>query len=380
MEENITRDKGNGVVPCMPEQLKEMLITHADDLGRIKIADREISRQSPAFVVAEAACNHMCDMQLAKKMIDSAAEAGAESIKFQTYKAEKLVTGDAVAFWGEEKISQIEYYRRLDRFGRKEYAELFAYASEKGIIAFSSPFDEESAAMLNDLGMPVFKIASCDIPDLRQLRQIARFGKPIILSTGASNEEEIDRAVSTIFEQGNFKLILLACTLSYPTEYDAANLLRIQTLQQRYPGIIIGVSDHTPPDPHMVVPAIAVSLGARIVEKHYTLDRSMTGSGHFFAVSPQDLKKMVENIRLAERLFGDGRLGVAVSERKAWGSARRSIVADQPISKGTVISSEMLGIKRPASGLPASRIDDVIGRKARIAIGKDQPITEDLFE
>lgn len=373
-------NSGKGNTPDFPKEARELIDTHRGELGSIDIAGRIVGRDKPVFIVAEAACNHMCNMVLAKEMIDAAVEAGADSIKFQTYKAEKLVTSDAMAFWGDEKVSQVEYYRKLDRFGRKEYEELFAYASSKGIIAFSSPFDEESATMLFDVGMPLFKIASCDIPDLRQLRQIARFGRPIILSTGASSEEEIDRAIMTIFEQGNFKLMLLACTLSYPTEFSDANLLRIQTLQERYPGVIIGISDHTPPDPNMIIPSVAVSLGARIIEKHYTIDRSMKGSGHFFAMAPSDLKKMVENVRLTETLFGDGKLGVASSEIKAWNSARRSIVAEIKINKGETITSSMLGIKRPAVGLPASRIDDVVGKKALANIRKDQPIMEDLFE
>jgi len=322
------KDDNNKAFPAISEKVKNYLEKHATQLGTVTINGRKISEDSPAFVIAEAACNHMCDMGLAKRMIDKAVEAGADAIKFQTYTAEKIVTKRAVAFWGDEKISQIDYYKRLDRFGRSEYEKLFQYANEKGIIPFSSPFDSQNSEMLNEIGMPVFKIASCDIPDIRSIRQIAGFGKPIILSTGASIVEEIDNALEVIFDQGNFQLILLACTLSYPTKNEDANLKRIQSLKKRYPGIVIGISDHTEPDDNMIIPAVAVSLGAKVVEKHYTMDRSMTGSGHFFAVSPSDLKKMVGNIRLAESVCGNGLLGVADSEKKAWESARRSIVAD----------------------------------------------------
>lgn len=347
---------------------------------KIRVLNRFIGIDSPVFIVAEAACNHMCNMDLAKKMIDEAAEAGADAIKFQTYKAEKLVTDCAVAFWGDEKISQLEYYKRLDRFGAEEYAELFKYARYKDIIAFSSPFDDGSADMLAKIDMPVFKIASCEIPNLRFLKHIAAYGKPIILSTGASTPAEIDRAVETITGQGNDQLILLACTLSYPTKNEDANLLRIKTLKKLYPDFIIGLSDHTEPDSHMVIPSAAVALGARVIEKHYTLDRSMTGSGHFFAVDPNSLKKMVENIRLVQTVLGDGKLGVAESEKKAWASARRSIVAEVPIPKGTIITSEMLGIKRPAGGLPANMIDSVIGKRASQNIKSNQTISFDMLE
>jgi len=363
-----------------PESIRQSLKAHSAELKRISLGDRTVGKQEPTFIVAEAACNHMCDLGLANEMIDKAAAAGADAIKFQSYKAEKLVTKSAVAFWGDEEISQLDYYRRLDRFGSAEYEELFTRAREKGIIAFSSPFDAQSTEMLAALGMPLFKIASCDIPDLRHLRHIAGFGRPIILSTGASTPEEIDKAIETIFAQGNYKLMLLACTLSYPTRNEDANLFRIRTLQERYPELIIGLSDHTEPDPHMVIPSVAVALGARIVEKHYTLDRSMTGSGHFFAVDPNDLKKMVDNIRLTEAVIGNGSLGVADSEKKAWESARRSIVAEVVIPKGTSITSEMLGMKRPAIGLPASLIDKVVGRRARIDISPDEYILEGMLD
>jgi sialic acid synthase SpsE len=241
---------------------------------------RVISKDSAVFVIAEAACNHMCDIKLALKMIDAAAEAGADSIKFQTYTAEKLVTHKATAFWGEEKISQMEYYKRLDHFGKKEYAELFEYAQEKGVVGFSSPFDEENADMLNELNMPVLKIASCEIPNLNFIRHVAGFGRPIMLSTGASEPEEIDRAIEAVLGQGNDQLILLACTLSYPTKPEDANFLRITKLKERYPGILVGLSDHTEPDKDMVIPSIGAALGAKVIEKHFTLDRSMTGSEH----------------------------------------------------------------------------------------------------
>jgi N-acetylneuraminate synthase len=362
------------------EIIRKTIEKYSAELGCISINNRLVGNDQAVFVVAEAACNHMCDMKLAREIIDKAAEAGADAIKFQTYKAEKLVTGEAVAFWGDEKISQLEYYKRLDRFGSKEYEELFRYAEDKGLIGFSSPFDAESAEMLNDIGMPVFKIASCDIPDIQNLKHIAGFGKPIILSTGASTPDEIDRAVETIFNAGNYQLMLLACTLSYPTHNEDANLLRIRTLQARYPGIVIGLSDHAEPDVHMVIPSAAVALGARIIEKHYTLDRSMTGSGHFFAVAPDDLQKMVLNIRLTETVLGDGRLGVAESEKKAWSSARRSIVADVQIEKGTDITSDMIGLKRPSDGLPASMIDQVVGKRAKQSIEPDQKIFLEMLE
>ncbi|GAG02876.1 unnamed protein product, partial [marine sediment metagenome] len=224
----------------------------AEEKDPVCVGKHRIGTREPAFVVAEAACNHMCDMELARKMIDKAADADANAIKFQTYTAEKLVTKDAVAFWGQDKISQLEYYKHLDRFGKKEYQALFEYAEQKGIIPFSSPFDAENVEMLADLGMKIFKIASCDICNIPLLEQIAAYQRPIILSTGASTIEEIEQALLAIFKEGNYQVILLACTLSYPTKNEDANLMRIRTLKERFPNMIIGLSDHTEPDPNMV--------------------------------------------------------------------------------------------------------------------------------
>jgi sialic acid synthase SpsE/spore coat polysaccharide biosynthesis protein SpsF (cytidylyltransferase family) len=346
----------------------------------IEVAGQRLGEGEPTFIIAEAACNHMCRLDLARRMIDLAAEAGANAVKFQTYKAERLVRAEATTYWAGAKISQLEYYRNLDRFDAPEYAELFAYAAQKGIIGFSTPFDVASASMLHDLGMPLFKVASCDLPDKRLLRHVAGFQKPMILSVGGSTPEEIDAAIETVFDAGNFQLILLACTLSYPTKNEDANLRRIAAMQERYPGMIIGLSDHTEPDSNMVIPAIGVALGAKVIEKHYTLDRSLTGSGHFFSVNPDDLAKMVANIRLAETVLGRGEMGVLKAEEAARDNARRSIVADVAIPQGQMIASAMLGMKRPADGLPATMIDLVVGRKARRDINADETIQWDMLE
>lgn len=345
----------------------------------IRIGPRPVGRRHPVFIIAEGACNHMCDLDLARQMIDQAVEAGADSIKFQTYKAEKLVTDQAVAFWGGETVRQIDYYRRLDRFNREAYRELFAYARERGIIPFSSPFDEESADMLNELGMEVFKIASCEVPNHRLIRRIAGYGKPVILSTGASQPEEIDRAVELVLETGNTQLILLACTLSYPTALPDANLRRITTLAERYPGMILGLSDHTEPEDTMAVPSVAITLGARVIEKHYTLDRSMTGSGHFFAMNPRDLKRLVDTARAADAVMGDGALGVAPSEQKAYNSARRSLVAARAIKRGQRLTPEDITGKRPGGGWPVEQADRIVGWIALRDIAPDERFSEDVI-
>ncbi len=334
----------------------------------------------PAFVIAEGACNHMCDMTIAHEMVDRAAEAGADAIKFQTYRAEQLTRAEARTYWKGTNVSQLDYYRTLDRFGAGEYENLFARAREKGMVGFSTPFDLDSASMLNDLGMPLFKIASCDLPDHRFIRHVASFGTPVIMSTGASLVDEIDDAVRVFRSTGNEQLMLMACMLNYPTEPADANLRRITTLQARFPELVVGLSDHTPPDDHMVLPAAAVAIGAAMVEKHYTIDRTKTGSGHFFSVDPGSLAKMVTNIRLVERARGDGALGVSDVEVAARTSARRSIVAARAIRRGEVLDSAMLAMKRPADGLPGSMFDQVVGRRAALDIAADQALALDMLE
>lgn len=356
------------------KQLEE--IGAFDHLGqRIGLGGEMIGATQSVYVIAEAANNHMCNMDYAKEMVIQAIAAGANAIKFQTYLAKKLVRKDAKLYWEGKETSQLEYYARLEKFGAAEYAELFAFAKSKGITPFSTPFDLDSATMLNELGVDLFKIASCDLPDHRLLKHIASFGKPIILSTGASHPEEIDSAIDAIYSIGNFELVVMACTLSYPTPFASAHLRRIQSLKARYPWMIIGLSDHTEPDQNMVIPAIAVGLGAQVIEKHYTLDRTWTGSGHFFSVNPSNLKTMIDNIRLAETVLGEPELGVCQQEVKARESARRSIVANVFIPKGTRITSDMLGMKRPAEGLPGSMIDNIIGKMTTTDILEDQPIS-----
>lgn len=320
-------------------------------------------RENQVFVVAEAACNHMCDIDLAKVMIDEAAEAGADSIKFQTYKSERMVTKNAQAYWGSETMSQQEYYKRLDRFDKEDYEELFDYCKSKNIIGFSTPFSIEDAVILNELNMKLFKIPSFEIIDLELLECVAKFGKPIILSTGASTFEEIDNAITTI-TKFNPKLALMACTLSYPTDYENANLMRIKTLKKRYPDFMIGISDHTPPDENMAIPAFSIGLGARIIEKHYTLSQKLTGSGHFFSLEPKDLHKMVRNVRLFEKTCGDGFQGLSPAEVKATESGRKSIVANRKIKKNQEITRNDIAFKRPANGISPSDMDKVIGKIA----------------
>lgn len=356
-------------------KLAEVRVIQKEHPLLIKIKTKVISRQSPAFIIAEGACNHMCDIELAKKMIDEADAAGCDAIKFQTYKAERLVIKDARTYWNYTSTkSQYEYYKNLDKFDRKEYKILFDYTKDRDIIVFSSPFDIESADMLNELGMPLFKIASCLIPDKRLIRHIAKFNKPLILSTGGCELDEIQDAVDMIYTENNYSLVIMVCTLSYPAKNQDAHLVRIRKLNGLFPEAIIGYSDHTEPDENMLIPSIAVSLGAKVIEKHFTLDRTMGRSGHSFSVDPLLLKKMVENIRLTEDVMGSQDLGIKEVEQKTRQNARMSIVAKCNIKSGEVIKEEMLTFKRPGTGISPKFIDEIIGKNAKRDMHIDEQI------
>lgn len=334
----------------------------------IKIGDTTIGGDAPTFIVAEGACNHMGDMETAKEMTRQAAKAGADAIKWQAHKAERLTTAHAKPFWDTDETSQLDYYRKLDGFGRDEYAELFEYADQLGIIAFCTPFDVESVKMLDELDMPLFKVASADITNIPLSLAIRRTAKPVILSTGASTRNEIDAALTYLYPS---QVVLMACTLSYPTAPDKANLNRIRTLKTFYPHHVVGLSDHTLPEAYAPIPALAVALGAGVIEKHYTLDRDMPGSGHFFAATPSKLQHMVRLIRTTEDALGHGALGVMDIERLAYEQARRSIVANEDIPKGATIGKWMLALKRPGTGMPPNKVGDVVGKKATRDIAAD---------
>ena len=338
---------------------------------KISIADKVFSKKTEGFIVAEGACNHLCIMDNAFRMIDAAANSKADAIKFQTYTADKLTTKSAISYGNQSTESQYDYYRRFDRFGRGEYDDLFEYSKEKGIIAFSTPFDPENAQMLNSVHMPLFKIASCDIQYVDLLKEVACFQKPIILSTGGSTIDEIRESLEVLDKNGAEEVSLLACTLSYPTEIDDANYRKITSLAQEFPNNLIGISDHVKPDQHMISGAICASLGAKIFEKHFTLNHNM-GGGSSIAMNPNELKKYVNNIRLAERLLGEFEQKVYAAEKETRNSVRRSLVFNCDLEVGTIISREMIGVKRPGTGISPKDIDRLVGSTLRKKVLKDQ--------
>ncbi len=331
------------------------------------------------YVIAEAGVNHEGSMELAKRLCDEAKEGGADAIKFQTYKANTIASKDSPAYWDTTKeptLSQHELFTKHDKFWKNEMQELKNYCDEIGIEFMSTPFDIESATFLNEM-MDVFKISSSDITNKPFIEFMCDFGKPIILSTGASSLSEIAEAVSWIETKGN-PLALLHCVLNYPTPDKNANLGMIMDLKTRFPDKIIGYSDHTLPN-DMKVCEIATLLGSVIIEKHFTHDKKLPGNDHYHAMDKEDLKLFRTNLERTFEILGGFKIEALTDEAPARKNARRSLVALRDISKGKIIEKEDLTFKRPAHGVSPKFIDDVVGKKALVDIKDDDVIKWDMF-
>ncbi len=332
------------------------------------------------YVIAEAGVNHEGSMELAKRLCDEAKEGGADAIKFQTYKADTIASKDSPAYWDTTKeptLSQHELFTKHDKFWKAEMQELKNYCDEIGIEFLSTPFDIESATFLNEM-MDVFKISSSDITNKPFIEFMCNFGKPIILSTGASSLSEIAEAVSWIEAKGN-TLALLHCVLNYPTPDQNANLGMIMDLKTRFPDKIIGYSDHTLPN-DMKVCEIATLLGSIIIEKHFTHDKKLPGNDHYHAMDKEDLKLFRTNLERTFEILGSFKIEALEDEASARANARRSLVALKDIPKGKMIEKEDLTFKRPAHGVSPKFIDEVVGKTALVDIKDDDVIKWDMFK
>lgn len=341
-------------------------------MKRIRIGKRTLSETSRPFIVADVGVNHENDLNLAKRMIREAAQGGADAVKFQTYKAERIAARNSPAYWATGE-SQYEYFQKYDRFSEEDYFELAEYARKRNIIFMSTPFDFQAADFLDEL-MPAFKISSSDITNIPFIRHLAAKNKPVFLSTGASTIAEISEAVTAIEEEGNNQLVILHCVLSYPTKYEDANLNMILHLKRKFPDFLVGLSDHTLPDENMLVLTVGALLGAKVIEKHFTFDKSLEGNDHYHSMNLNDLEKLVRNLGLMRKVLGKTRKKPLETERPARKYARRSIVAKTAIQKGTKITEDMLDFKRPGTGISPRLLQMLIGRTARKKIEQDEII------
>ncbi|OIP86930.1 MAG: N-acetylneuraminate synthase [Syntrophaceae bacterium CG2_30_49_12] len=328
------------------------------------------------FIIAEAGVNHNGSLELAKKMIDAAVEAGADAIKFQTFKAEKVVSVSAVKAdyqlrTTDETESQLEMIRRLE-LDEVAHKELFQYCKQKGIQFMSSPFDLESIDLLVSLGLTIFKISSGEITNLPYLRKIGALKKEIILSTGMADLEEIEDVLDVLTSAGTRlkDITILHCNTEYPTPIEDVNLKAMQIIAAAL-GVRVGYSDHTL---GIEVPIAAVAMGSTVIEKHFTLDKNMEGPDHKASLEPDELKAMVHAIRNIEKALGSGIKKPSPSELKNKPVARKSIVAAQAIAAGEKFTNHNLTVKRPGTGVSPMLWDKVIGQVAQKDYEKDDLI------
>jgi len=336
------------------------------------------TKRAGPFVIAEIGVNHGGDLDLAKRLIDEAVAGGADAVKFQTYKAKTIASKKSPSYWDlscEPTKSQYELFQKYDAFGAEEYGKLAAHAAKQAVTFLSTPFDLDAADFLAPL-MPLFKIASADITNFPLLRACAKHGKPVVLSTGASYLSEVDEAVRCLREFLPAEHIgLLHCVLEYPTPYDHANLGVIETLRRVFPSHPIGYSDHTRPDPAMAVLLRAWMLGAVVIEKHFTHDKTLPGNDHYHAMDQHDLMRFRQAAAILEQTEGNSEKVVAESERVARKEARRSLVAVRDLPAGHILEECDLMAKRPAHGLPPSDLSWVLGHRLTRPLAEDEFLT-----
>ena len=335
------------------------------------------------ILIAEIGVNHEGNLDKAIEMIDQVKNAGGDAVKFQSYKAKLLARKDSKAYWDtskEKTKSQYELFSKFDKFDEKEFKILAKHCKDRKIVFMSTPFDSISASYINEI-TPIHKIASVDITNHILLNQISRYKKPIILSTGASNINEIKEATKLCFKNSSLLPSLLHCVVNYPTSSENANLSRIKTLKKEFRDYLIGYSDHTLPDKNMFVCTQAFNYGALIIEKHFTFDKSLNGNDHYHSMDKNDLSKLRSNLESSFLLSGSGLIDPKDNEIKSIMHARRSLTSKILIKKGSIICEEMLIPKRPGNGIPPSKINNILGRKVKRDIPPDKEILwEDLYE
>lgn len=345
----------------------------------IQISKKEIGIGHPCFIIAEAGVNHNGKISLARRLIDAASDAGADAVKFQTFKTENLVTSSAEKAEYQKQsdsqsINQFQMLKNLE-LQETEFKKLSIYAKKKGLIFLSTAFDMGSVELLARLKVPAFKIPSGEITNSPYLKKIGMQKKPVILSTGMSTIDEIREAVSLLKDQGCNEIVLLHCTTSYPAPMESVNLRVLNTLRDVFT-LPVGYSDHTE---GIVIPIAAVALGACVVEKHLTLDRTLPGPDHKASIEPDEFKKMVAAIRDVESAMGDEMKKMQPCEVCNRDVVRKSIVAAKDIIRGSKISEKMLAIKRPGTGIEPKYAEKLVGKKARSRIKKDTVIVWDMI-
>jgi N,N'-diacetyllegionaminate synthase len=328
--------------------------------------------KNKVFIIAEIGCNHNGDMNIAKELIDQSLECGVDAVKFQSFNPQKMTTTQAPKADYQIKATGTteSQYSRLCRMSlsREDHFMLRDYCVKKEIQFISTPFDEESVHLLEELGVPFYKVPSGEITNIPLLSVIGSTSKPVILSTGMSNPKEIEQAIEAL---GHRNIVLLHCISAYPAKWEEANLRAIPTLQSTF-DLPVGFSDHTE---GIELALVSIGLGAVVIEKHITLDRNMEGGDHKASIEPKNFKNLTQKIRKLETALGDGVKRCMPSEKNVSDVARKSIVAARNIKSGEIICKDSLGIKRPGTGILPKYLEKLTGGKAKVDIPEDQMIT-----
>ncbi len=347
-------------------------------MRHIELRSRKIGPGYPCFIIAEAGVNHNGDVGLARRLVDVAIEAGADAVKFQTFKAERLVTPHAPKADYQLHAtggggSQLEMLRQLE-LSPEAHRELSSYCRQRGILFMSTPFDEESTDLLEHLGVPIYKFPSGEITNLPFLAYVASKGKPMIISTGMSNLDEVRAAVRIIEEAGNTSVVLLHCVSAYPANPIDANLRAMDTMEKEF-DVPVGYSDHTT---GIEVALAAAALGACVIEKHFTFDRRLPGPDQGASLDPKELSALVQKVRVVEKALGHARKEPAACEANIAAVVRKSLVAARDIPRGMVLTDELIAIKRPGTGLPPVLRSQLVGRIAKMDIRAGTVLTWEL--
>lgn len=345
-------------------------------------------KKNKLYLIAEMGVNfydtakqlNITPLEAAKLYIDKAAEAGIDCAKFQSYKANTIVSKNSPAYWDTTKEAtktQYELFQKFDGFGESEYKELCDYTHSKGMDFTSTPFDYASADYLYDM-VDFYKISSSDLSNIPFIKHIAAKGKPMVVSVGAAYLSEVDEAIRAMKEVGNNDISILHCVLSYPTDPKNANLKIIETLKKVFPDVKVGFSDHVAPDPTMMTLATAYILGSEIIEKHFTLDKTLTGNDHYHSGDPEDFKKARANFDMIDTVLGNPEKTVLDCELVPRREARRSLVLTRSMKAGEKITEKDIMPKRPGTGISPKYTDIVLGRAVKQDLEEDTILTWDM--
>ncbi len=327
------------------------------------------------FIIAEAGVNHNGSVEMALKLVDKAKEIGADCVKFQTFQAEKIVTQSSPKAQYQLKVtdpgeSQFKMLKALE-LKKEDFRTIKQHCEKTGIQFLSTPYNHEDADLLNDLGVTAFKIASGQLVELNFLKYVASFKKQMIISTGMANIAEVYEAVEAIKSTGNNDVIVLQCNTDYPSKIEDSNILAMNTMRDVL-GVRVGYSDHVP---NNYACYAAVALGATVIEKHFTLDKNLAGPDHSCSLESNEFKELIDGVRNIEKCLGTGIKTPSESEKKNIYGMRRSMVAKTSLTKGTILTEEHIGFKRPANGLAPKNIDLILGKKLSKDLQQDEAFT-----